>query len=229
MAGHRGDERELHRRRLPAVLRLSRDEDAAAGRRVRRGDREPPPALRRRVGAAERLRRGDSVLPLRDRGRGAPARGRRDAVLRHRGEQLPLRRLRARRRSRDLHEADPRPRGRGHAARRHRQRSRRRAPVLRDAPDAPVRRARRGREPHPGHRAGARARRARCRGAGARAGSGRSDDRPHEGRPGRRDRPGPAGRGAEARRPVPDPRRRPRPRLLPRHPGTRRVPARVAD
>ena len=39
----------------------------------------------------------------------------------------------------------------------------------------------------------------------------------------------PPRRGTEARRPVPDPRRRSRPRLLPRHPRPRRVPARLAD
>ena len=41
-----------------------------------------------------------SRLPLRDRRRGAPARRRRHAVFRHRGQQLPGRRARARRRAR---------------------------------------------------------------------------------------------------------------------------------
>ena len=45
---HLGDQRELHRRRLPALQRLLRDEDAPARRRVRRRDRQPSPALRRR-------------------------------------------------------------------------------------------------------------------------------------------------------------------------------------
>ena len=93
--GHR---RDLPGQRLPALQRVLRDADAAARRRVRRRHRQPPPAVRRRRGARERLRRGDSVVPAPGRRRGAPARGRRHAVLRRRGEQPPGRRPGARRR-----------------------------------------------------------------------------------------------------------------------------------
>jgi hypothetical protein len=107
VARHRGDERELHRRRLPALQRLLRDEDAPARRRVRRGDRQPPPALRRRVGAAERVRRGHSRrAATRSSTRRTSSRTSRRSTS-ARGQQLPVRRLRPRRRSRASRTADP--------------------------------------------------------------------------------------------------------------------------
>ena len=90
----------------PQYQRVLRHAHAAARRRIRHRHRQSPPALRRRRGAPEHLRRGDSRVPLRGPRRGAPTRGRRDAVLRHRGQQLPGRRSRARRRAR----AEPRAR-----------------------------------------------------------------------------------------------------------------------
>ena len=51
----------------PQYRRVLRHADAPARRRVRRGDRQPSPAVRGRGGAAEHLRRGDSGLPLRGR------------------------------------------------------------------------------------------------------------------------------------------------------------------
>ena len=53
-----GDRRHLPRHRVPALRRLLRHAHAAARRGVRRGDRQPSPALRRRGGQAERVRRG---------------------------------------------------------------------------------------------------------------------------------------------------------------------------
>ena len=55
---------------------------APARRRIRRRHRQSPSAVRRRGGAPELLRRGDSRLPPLGARRGASARGRRDAVLR---------------------------------------------------------------------------------------------------------------------------------------------------
>ena len=51
---HLGDGRHLPRRRVPAVHRLLRHADAPARQRLRRRDRQPPPAVRRRVGAQGR-------------------------------------------------------------------------------------------------------------------------------------------------------------------------------
>ena len=96
MAGNRRHQRKLSRRGLPAIQRLFRDADAPARRRIRRRHRQPPSALRRRRGAPERVRRSHPLLPLRDRRRGAPARGRGHAVFRHRGQQLSCGRLRPR-------------------------------------------------------------------------------------------------------------------------------------
>ena len=94
-----GDRRDLPRRPMPALRRLLRHADAAARRRVRRGHRQPSPAVRRRRGPAERVRRGDSRVQPRDRRRSAPARGRRDAVLRLQRQHLSRRGSRARRRA----------------------------------------------------------------------------------------------------------------------------------
>ena len=55
-----GDRRDLPRHRVPALRRLLRHADAPARRRVRRRHRQSPPAVRRRGGAAERVRRSDS-------------------------------------------------------------------------------------------------------------------------------------------------------------------------
>ena len=55
-----GDRRNLSRHRVPALRRVLRDPDAPARRRVRRRDRQPSPAVRRRRGPAERVRRSDS-------------------------------------------------------------------------------------------------------------------------------------------------------------------------
>ena len=54
-----GDRRHLPRHRVPALRRLLRHPDAPARRRVRRRHRQPSPAVRRRGGPAERVRRGD--------------------------------------------------------------------------------------------------------------------------------------------------------------------------
>ena len=55
-----GDGRDLSRHRVPALRRLLRHADAPARRGVRRRHRQPSPAVRRRGGPAERVRRGDS-------------------------------------------------------------------------------------------------------------------------------------------------------------------------
>ena len=94
-----GDGRDLPRHRMPALRRLLRDPHAPARRRVRRRHRQPSSAVRRCRGPAERLRRSDPRLQPRDRRRGAPARGRRDSVLRLLRQQLPVRGPRARRRA----------------------------------------------------------------------------------------------------------------------------------
>ena len=74
--------RRIARHRVPALPGLLRHPHAAARRRIRRRHRQPPPAVRGRGRPSERVRRGDPELPLRGRRRGAPARGRRDAILR---------------------------------------------------------------------------------------------------------------------------------------------------
>ncbi len=91
---------DLPRHRVSALRRLLRHADAPARRRVRRRHRQSPPAVRRCRGAAERLRRGHPVVPDAGRRRGAPARGRRDAVLRRcRSATYRVDELRARRRA----------------------------------------------------------------------------------------------------------------------------------
>ena len=72
-----------------------------------RRDRQSPPAVRGRVGAAGRVRRGDSRVRRRRHRRGAPARGRRHAVLRRVAEHVSRRRVRARRRQRPRRPAMP--------------------------------------------------------------------------------------------------------------------------
>ena len=91
LARHRRDHRELPRQRVPALHRLLRHADAPGGRRRRRGDRQSPPALRRRRGPAAFVRRGHSRMPGRHHRRSAPARGRGHAVLRRDRQQLPRR------------------------------------------------------------------------------------------------------------------------------------------
>ena len=98
--------RELPGLDVPALPGLLRHPDAPARRRVGPRHRQPPPALRRCLGPAERVRRGHSRVRVCGHRRGAPARGRRHAVLRHRGQQLPPRGSRAGRRP-----AARRPRG----------------------------------------------------------------------------------------------------------------------
>ena len=165
-----GDRRNLPRHRVPALRRLLRHADAAARRRVRRRHRQPSSAVRRRGGAAERLRRSDSRVQPRDRRRSAPARGRRDAVLRLQRQHLPRRGARARRRAA----------GRQSAAvdrTRRRTRSRRRSSTLRDharAFFAELAFAHRGNGRLPRRRARARDRRRRWRHA---RGGRRSDRR----------------------------------------------------
>ena len=106
----------------PRVRRLLRDAHAPARRRVRRRDRQSPPAVRRRRRAAGRVRRGDPRVRLRRDRRGPSARGRGHAVLRVLGQQLPGRRARARRRPRAWRQAasadDDGELGRRHDARR---------------------------------------------------------------------------------------------------------------
>ena len=108
---HRGDQRELHRRRLSALRRLLRHARCASAPPSPTSSSStitccaPTPSVRQSA-FGEVI----PVVPLRHRRRGAPARGRRHAVLRHGGQQLSRRRLRPRRRPRDLDEADPRPR-----------------------------------------------------------------------------------------------------------------------
>ena len=107
---HRRDDRELSRRRVSALQRLLRRQDAPARRRIRHRHRQPPPALCRRGRQAEQLRRSDPALQQRHRRRGAPARRRGDAVLRPLGQQLSRRRPRPRRRPRHRRAADHRRR-----------------------------------------------------------------------------------------------------------------------
>ena len=83
--GHRGH---LPGQRVPAVSAVLRHAHAPARRRVRRRHRQSPPALRRRRGAAELVRRSDPRLPASGARRGASARGCRHPVLRPGGEQL---------------------------------------------------------------------------------------------------------------------------------------------
>ena len=70
---------------------LLRHADAPGRGRSRRGHRQSPPAVRGRGSAPALVRRGHPRMPGGDRRRGASARGRRDAVLRRRGQQLPHR------------------------------------------------------------------------------------------------------------------------------------------
>ena len=114
--GHRRGRRDLSRHRMPALRRLLRHADAPARRRIRRRHRQSPPALRRCAAAEERVRRGDSVVRDAGRRRGAPARGRRDAVLRRRRQQLSRRRSRARRRAQRRRTCTVRPRDDGFQA-----------------------------------------------------------------------------------------------------------------
>ena len=140
---HRRDDRELHRRGVSALRRLLRRQDAPARGRVRHRHRQSPPAVRRRGGQAEQLRRGDPALQQRHRRRGAPARRRRHAVLRPLGQQLSRRRSRPRRRPRDRRAAGRRRRTPRADRRRRPPDPRRRAAVLFGAADAQVRHGRR--------------------------------------------------------------------------------------
>ena len=89
LVGAVGVGRELPRHDLPAVQRVLRHADAAASRRFRPGDRQPPPAVCRRRRAPGQLRRGDSGSRRRDPRRSPSARGCRHQLLRLVGEQLP--------------------------------------------------------------------------------------------------------------------------------------------
>ena len=102
-----GDERTLSGQRLRALSGLLRHPAPPAGGRSGRRHRQPPSALRGCGRQAEHLRRSHPGLPRRHRGRGAPARGSGDAVLRDLGEQLSSRRARARRRPRARRAAAP--------------------------------------------------------------------------------------------------------------------------
>ena len=86
---------------MPALHRLLRHAHARSAPPNRPRRRESSSAVRRCRGPAERVRRSDSRVQLRHRRRSAPARRRRDAVLRRVGEQLPVRGARARRRAAD--------------------------------------------------------------------------------------------------------------------------------
>ena len=93
--------RKLPRHDLPALSGLLRHAHAPARRRIGSRHRQSSPAVRRRGRSRRQLRRGDSRLRCRGAGRGAPARRRGDAVLRHRRQQLPARGAGARRGARD--------------------------------------------------------------------------------------------------------------------------------
>ena len=94
-----GDRRDVPRHRMPALRRLLRHAHAPARRGVRRRHRQPSSALRRRVGAAERVRRGHPRVQPRDHRRSAPARRRRHAVFRLQRQHLPRRGARPRHRA----------------------------------------------------------------------------------------------------------------------------------
>ena len=234
LARDRGDQRELHRRRLPAVQRLLRHEDAPARRRIRRGDRQPPPALRRRLGAAERVRRSDpacryAIVDEAHQLEDVATQYFGTAVSNYRFDDF----------ARDVDRAISAKHDPDRDAR----------TTLRDDIDN-VRDGARlffgtlqmlrfdgresGQEREPRARRRAACSSARLADAAAldRARSRRSKRRSRCAQGparGRRSRSAAAPRNCETRRPVPDPRRRSRPRLLPRHPRPRRVPARLAD
>ena len=92
LEGDLGRSRYLSRHRVPTLRRLLRHADAPARRGVGRRDRQSSPAVRRRIGPHERVRRGDSRVRDARRGRGPSNRRRGDAVLRCRRQQLPRRR-----------------------------------------------------------------------------------------------------------------------------------------
>ena len=71
-------------RECPQLRRLLRHAHAPARRRIRSRHRQSPPAVRGCRRAAGRVRRGHPRLRRRGPGRSAPARGRRDAILRRR-------------------------------------------------------------------------------------------------------------------------------------------------
>ena len=98
---NRRDIRKLHRHRVPALHRLLRHAHAVARRRVESRRREPSPAVRRRGGPSERVRRSHPGVQLRHRRRSAPARRRGDAVFRRVREHVPVRRAGAGRRASD--------------------------------------------------------------------------------------------------------------------------------
>ena len=92
-----GHQRTVPRPRVPALRRLLRHADARPRRRGRDRDRQPSPALRGRVGAPGRVRRGDSRMRPRRHRRSAPARGHRHAVLRRVAEPVRVDEFAARR------------------------------------------------------------------------------------------------------------------------------------